>query len=57
MLNHFGSGTTKKNAKSIKGADGEGFWPELDFHMLKRTIQLEIEAIKMNPLPLLNFNS
>ena len=31
MLNHFGSGTTKENAQSIKGADGEGFWPELDF--------------------------
>ena len=49
MLNHFGSGTTKENAQSIKGADGEGFWPELDFHM-RRTIQLETEAIGTNPL-------
>ena len=50
MLNHFGSGTTKENAQSIKGADGEGFWPELDFHMFRRTIQLETEAIGTNPL-------
>ena len=33
MLNHFGSGTTEENAQSIKGADGGGFGPELDFHI------------------------